>query len=318
MRSVGKRMCLRPNDVSRTMPTSDDSTATTTSSTQPFGRCTRGRPVWPSRTALEHQRDDVHDETDRAVERDRADRVALRHTAALEVAHVDAHAAEAGGRDLVAEAARELGDERAPVRERHEHRARQRQRGREERADRREQREHEPSELGVARRVEGLLELADLRAAADTSRRGGTPSVSSERSADARERLELDVLGADRVGRAVADLVEQPVTAAQRAPRLGRERERLQQRQRRRSRPACRASRPRRRPPAARRRPARATRASSATSCASARSLAPASAYPKSTIHGWPCASSITLCRLRCRCAIARRAAGARPPSTAP
>ncbi len=118
----------------------------------------------------------MHDEADRAVERDRADRVSLRDAAAFEVTDVHTHPAEPRGRDLVAEAARELRDERAAERERDEHRARQRQRGGQEGADRGEQREHEPAGLGVPGRVAASGGTPRPAAAADRSRRAGRPA----------------------------------------------------------------------------------------------------------------------------------------------
>ncbi len=75
--------------------------------------------------------------------------------------------------------------------------------------------------LGVTGRVQGLVELADLR-----QQQVGGDEQARERDdrahADARERFELDVLGSDRIGGAVADVVEETLVAAQRVARLGR------------------------------------------------------------------------------------------------
>ena len=68
-----------------------------------------------------------------------------------------------GRRDLVAEAARELGDERAPVRDGASTAPDNDSAAARNVADRHEQREHEPADLGVAGRGQRLVELADLR-----------------------------------------------------------------------------------------------------------------------------------------------------------
>ena len=124
---------------------------------------------------------------------------------------------------------------------------------------------------------EGLVELADLR---QQQVRGDEQAHEREDRAQphTRERFELDVLGADRVGGPVAHVVEETVVPVERVARLGREGEGLQQRERVGRRRACRARRPRRRPTAAAPTTSASDEIISATSCASARSLAPASA----------------------------------------
>ncbi len=73
-----------------------------------------------------------------------------------EITHVHAHTAEPGGRDLVAEAAGQLRDERAAECDGREHRTRERERGADEGGGGGDDREHEPHRVGVLERVHGL------------------------------------------------------------------------------------------------------------------------------------------------------------------
>src|SRR5205807_69750 len=85
-----------------------------------------------------------------------------------------------------------------------------------------------PAELGVARRVERSMELADLgQEEVARDEHGGERQDRAQ--THARERLELDVLGTDRVRRVVAYLVEHAAVVAERAPRPRGEGERLDQ-----------------------------------------------------------------------------------------
>ena len=149
------------------------------------------------------------------------------------------------------------------------------------------------------------MELADLRAGAGTSRRAGRRASSDRAHAHPRERLELArARRRPRRPRRCGRSSSRPWWRRQRVARPRRESRAVASAAARRSSRACRAWRPPRRRPASRRRRAPATRgARPRPGRAPDRSRRPRHSRSRRSTVG-RARSSITLFRLRCRCAI--------------